>query len=255
MAAMRPAGRLPLLFFGMLSLLGGVLAGLARLGWNVPAPVAQASGVHCPLMIAAFFGTVIGVDCGVAIRHNWAFLGPLAAGTGGIALLAGAPLLLGQVLGTLGALGLLAASVVALRRQWAVFTIILASGAACWLLGNLIWLAGNDVLQAIPWWLLFLVLTIAGERLELTRFLPTPPIARSIFIAIVALLLAAATGNITTFFAGGLLLLAGWLLRYDIARRNIGTQGLTRFIAACPSGSSFSALRPVSKWADCGQYL
>src|SRR5574343_1157758 len=233
MGELKPGGRLPLLFFGMLSLLGGVMAGLARLGWSVPGPAVQAAGVHGPLMIAAFFGTVIGLERAVAIGHNWAFLGPLAAGTGGIALLAGAPLLVGQVLGTLGALGLLAASVVALRRQWAVFTIILAIGAACGLLGNLIWLAGDDLLQAIPWWLLFLVLTIAGERLELTRFLPTPPIARSIFIAIVALLLAAATGNITTFFAGGLLLLAGWLLRYDIARRNIGTQGLTRFIAAC----------------------
>ena len=56
MADLRPAGRLPLLFFGMLSLLGGVLAGLARLGWEVPAPAAQAAGVHGPLMIAAFFG-------------------------------------------------------------------------------------------------------------------------------------------------------------------------------------------------------
>ena len=31
----------------------------------------------------------------------------------------------------------------------------------------------------------------------------------------------------------GLVALALWLLRYDIARRNIATQGLTRFIAAC----------------------
>ncbi len=32
MAELKPGGRLPLLFFGMLSLLGGVMAGLARLG-------------------------------------------------------------------------------------------------------------------------------------------------------------------------------------------------------------------------------
>ena len=55
MADLSPGGRLPLLFFGMLSLLGGVLAGLARLGWDVPAPAALAAGVHGPLMIAAFF--------------------------------------------------------------------------------------------------------------------------------------------------------------------------------------------------------
>ena len=46
------------------------------------------------------------------------------------------------------------------------------------------------------------------------------------------LLLAAALGT-DRLFAAGLLALALWLLQYDIARRNIGTQGLTRFIAAC----------------------
>ena len=233
MADVKPGGRLPLLFFGMLSLLGGVLAGLARLGWNVPAPAAQAAGVHGPLMIAAFFGTVIGLERAVAIGQRWAYGVPLAAGAGGIALLAGAPVLAGQALGTLAALGMLGASGVALRRQWAAFTIVLAIGAGCWLVGNLIWLASGNVTLAVPWWLLFLVLTIAGERLELTRFLPTPPVARQIFIAIAAILLGAAVGDADRIFAGGLIALAAWLLRYDIARRNIASEGLTRFIAAC----------------------
>ena len=70
MADLSPGGRLPLLFFGMLSLLGGVLAGLARLGWDVPAPAALAAGVHGPLMIAAFFGTVISLERAVAIGHG-----------------------------------------------------------------------------------------------------------------------------------------------------------------------------------------
>ncbi len=80
MADLSPGGRLPLLFFGMLSLLGGVLAGLARLGWDVPAPAALAAGVHGPLMIAAFFGTVISLERAVAIGHGWAYSAPLAAG-------------------------------------------------------------------------------------------------------------------------------------------------------------------------------
>ena len=125
MADLSPGGRLPLLFFGMLSLLGGVLAGLARLGWDVPAPAALAAGVHGPLMIAAFFGTVISLERAVAIGHGWAYSAPLAAGTGGLALLAGAPLLAGQVLGTLAAVGLIAASGVAIHRQLASFTVVL----------------------------------------------------------------------------------------------------------------------------------
>lgn len=233
MADLKPGGRLPLLFFGMLSLLGGVLAGLARLGWDVPTPAAQAAGVHGPLMIAAFFGTVISLERAVAIGRGWAYLAPAAAGTGGLALLAGAPLIVGQLLGVLAALGLLAASSVAWSRQKAVFTVVLGLAAACWLVGNLVWLNGGDIGAAVPWWLLFLVLTIAGERLELTRFLPTPPLARQLFIVIVGVLLGTAALGSDRLLAGGLIALAGWLLRYDIARRNIGGQGLTRFIASC----------------------
>jgi hypothetical protein len=193
----------------------------------------QAAGVHGPLMIAAFFGTVISLERAVAAGRNWAYLAPLAAGISGIALLAGAPLLVGQILGSLAALGLIAASAVALRRQVAVFTIILTLAAGCWLIGNLVWLSTGSVCAAVPWWLLFLVLTIAGERLELTRFLPTPPFAQKLFIGIVGVLLVSAIAAVDLLFSVGLLALALWLLRYDIARRNIGTTGLTRFIAVC----------------------
>lgn len=233
MAELKPGGRLPLLFFGMLSLLGGVMAGLARLGWEVPAPAVQAAGVHGPLMIAAFFGTVISLERAVAAGRNWAYLAPLAAGASGIALLAGAPLLLGQILGSLGALGLIAASAVALRRQVAAFTVVLTLAAGCWLFGNLVWLVTGNISAAVTWWLLFLVLTIAGERLELTRFLPTPPLAQKLFIGIVGVLLVSAVATSYPLFSVGLIALALWLLRYDIARRNIATEGLTRFIAAC----------------------
>jgi hypothetical protein len=247
MAELKPGARLPLLFFGMLSLLGGVMAGLARLGWAVPGPAVQAAGVHGPLMIAAFFGTVISLERAVAVGHLWAYLAPLAAGLGGIALLAGAPLIVGQTLGSLAALGLIGASIVALRRQVAAFTVVLTLAAGCWLVGNLIWLAGGDPTTAVAWWLLFLVLTIAGERLELTRFLPTPPLAQKLFIAIVGGLLLAAAAGADRLLAGGLIALALWLLRYDIARRNIATTGLTRFIAACLLSGYFWLL---AAWRD-----
>lgn len=261
MSDLKPGGRLPLLFLGMLSLLGGVLAGLARLGWAVPAPAATAAGAHGPLMIAAFFGTVISLERAVAVGKGWAYLAPLAAGAGGIALLAGAPLIVGQGLGTLAALGLIGASIVTLRRQWATFTVVLALAAGCWLVGNLLWLSTGDTAPAIAWWLLFLVLTIAGERLELTRFLPTPALARHLFMTLVAVLLVAATSGLDRLLAGGLLALALWLLRYDIARRNIASSGLTRFIAACLlSGYAWlafagivglaGALAPGHPWRD-----
>ena len=261
MRDLKPGARLPLLFLGMLSLLGGVLAGLARLGWEVPAPAAQAAGVHGPLLIAAFFGTVISIERAVAVGQGWAYLAPLAAGAGGLALLAGAPLLAGQGLISAAALGLIAASLVTVRRQPATFTVVLTLAAGCWLVGNLLWLTGGATTPAVAWWLLFLVLTIAGERLELTRLIPTPPLARALFIALVAVLLCAAAAQLDRLLAGSLLGLALWLLRYDIAHRNVSSAGLTRFIAACLlSGYAwlafagglglFGALVPGHPWRD-----
>ncbi len=239
MADLKPAGRLPLLILGMLALVVGTLAGLARLGWAVPAPAAAQAGAHGALMIAAFFGTVISLERAVALARLWAYLGPACAGLGGLALLVGAPSLVGPGLLVVAAGILVAGSGVVIGRLLAPFTVVLALGAGAWLVGNLIWLAGGDITAAVPWWLAFLVLTIAGERLELTRFLPTPQAAKRLFLALVALVLGGAALALIRpdaglrLFAGGLLALALWLLRYDIARRNAGQGALTGYIARC----------------------
>ncbi|MCF8151190.1 MAG: hypothetical protein K9J80_10640 [Sulfuritalea sp.] len=241
MSDLPPLARLPLLVLGMLSLLGGVLAGLARLDWSVPALAAGAAGWHGALMISAFLGTVISLERAVALGRGWAYLAPAAAGLGGVALLADAPLALTQILSIAAAATLLAASALVLRRLVAPFTIILAIGALSWLLGNLAW-AGASLTAAVPWWLAFLVLTIAGERLELTRFLPTPVAAQRVFFVIVGGVLAGAMLSLLheysglTLFSAALLALAVWLLRYDIARRNLRQPGLTGFIALCLLG-------------------
>jgi hypothetical protein len=240
---LHPLARLPALFLGMLSLAGGVLAGLARLDWQVPAIAAAAAGGHGALMIPAFFGTVISLERAVALGQRWAYLAPATAGVGGVALLAGAPLLLAQLLAVAAATVMVAASMQVLRRLMAPFTIVLLIGALCWLIGNLLWLVSGTVHVAVPWWLAFLVLTIAGERLELSRFLPTPRMAQRAFLLIVGTIIAGAllcfwpgsAGSV--LFSGGLLALAFWLLRFDIAWRNAKREGLPRFIAICLLGA------------------
>lgn len=235
-----PRARLPLLLLAMAGLVGGVLAGLARLGWPIPALAAQAAGVHGALMIAAFFGTVISLERAVALGRGWAYGAPLVAGLSGIfLLLGGSTVAIG--LNAMAAGLLVLASHVAHQRQPALHGKILLLGAACWLAGTLVWLGSGNPVAATPGWLLFLILTIAGERLELTRFLPTPESARHGFVGIVILLIG--TSLMAAFdntglrgFGLGCLLLALWLLIYDIARRNIRLNGLPRFVAACLLG-------------------
>ena len=79
MADLPPLARLPLLVLGMLSLLGGVLAGLARLDWNMPAVATNATGWHGALMISAFLGTVISLERAVALERGSAYAAPAAA--------------------------------------------------------------------------------------------------------------------------------------------------------------------------------
>ena len=136
-----------------------------------------------------------------------------------------------------GSFVLLAATVDVLRRQTALFTFTLTLGAACWSVGNALWAFGATVPAVVPWWLAFPILTIAGERLELSRFLPPSPAARRVFAAILAAttagLLATATAWGAVVFAGGLVALSLWLGKQDIARRTVRNKGLTRFIAVC----------------------
>jgi hypothetical protein len=231
--------RVPLLVLGFLSLLAGVGAGLSRLGWDVPLPGTLDPGLHGPLMIAGFFGTVISLERAVALASLWAYLGPLAAGLGGVAAALGAPPPAPALLATVASTVLAAGTIVVLARQPALHMACLALGAGCWLAGNLLWLAGFPLHVVVSCWIGFLVLTIAGERLELSRFLPPAPLARKLFIAIVAAIIAGAGLATPAPRAGTLLLgaahlaLAAWLLKQDIARRTVRQQGLTRFIAVC----------------------
>ena len=229
--------RLPLLILGFISLASGVLAGLSRLGWNVPLPSAQVVSLHGPLMICGFVGTVIGLERAVALGYRWAYAGPLLTGLGGIVLLLGFPTSTGATAMVLGSAVLFTGTTMIMLRQRELFMVTMVLGAASWLAGNLLWLVGTPVPGVVALWINFLVLTIAGERLELTRFLPPSPVTKKIFAVILAVLMAGGilgtTGVGAVMYGIGLLCLALWLLRQDIARRTVKQQGLTRFIAVC----------------------
>jgi hypothetical protein len=140
---------------------------------------------------------------------------------------------------TLGSLGLVAIFAVIVQRQCALATVTMALGAFLWLVGNSCWLLGWPVAQVVPWWSGFLVLTIAGERLELSRLLRLSVLHHALFLLAVSVLLAGLLLLALGLASGGHLIgvgmvaLAWWLLQYDIARRTVWQTGVTRFIAVC----------------------
>ncbi|WP_119155392.1 hypothetical protein [Caldimonas tepidiphila] len=229
-----------------LSLAGGVLGGLLRAGVTVPgaasgAWIGPALLSHAALMICAFLGTVIGIERAVALRRRFAFLAPLASGLAGVGLLAGLDAA-ARLLLVAAALVFVAVNLVIVRRQRAAHTVLLLVAALAWLAGNLLHALREAGPATLAWWFGFLVLTIAAERLEMTRLMRRPPAAQAAFHAIVAALLLGAAASLPFPRAGGVLFgaalgaLAAWLVAFDIARRTVRAGGLSRYMATCLLG-------------------
>jgi hypothetical protein len=222
----RPRWRLPLLALGFVSLALGVSGGLARLAPGLPAP-GTAVMLHGALMVSAFFGTVISLERAVALGSPWGYAAPLCAGMSGVLLLSGYALP-GAALMVFAAGVFLVASLQIVRRQPSREMLTLFAGAAAWLIGNLELARGGE---GTAWWIAFFVLTIGGERLELSRYLKRAPWVRHCFAVLVFALVFSAMN----FRAMGavLVLLALWLFAFDLARVTIRQSGLPRYVAAC----------------------
>ena len=229
--------RFPLMAMAVVALLAALWGGLLRLGWGWPIMRPTLPAAHGPLMVSGFLGTLIGLERAVALGRRWTYAGPALSGLGGLALILGLPGVAGPMLMAMGSLTLVVVFAVIIRRQPGLSEIIMGIGALAWLVGNGLWLSGWPIFRVVGWWAGFLVLTIAGERLELSRFLPISRADRAAFLAAVGLfaaglVLACAAFDMGARLSGlGLLVLSFWLLRHDIARRAVHKAGLTRFVA------------------------
>ncbi|RIK36503.1 MAG: hypothetical protein DCC55_27125 [Chloroflexi bacterium] len=221
----------------MISLLAALWAGLIRLGWGWPFWTAALPAAHGPLMIGGFLGTLISLERAVALGRRWAYLGPALTALGGVLGFAGAPGWLAALAITGGSVVLLAALLTIWRIHPTFFAGVIMAGAAVWVVGNGLWLAGRPVALITPWWMGFLILTIAGERLELSRLLRLPSAANLAFVSCLVIYCAGLLVSLADFGLGvqvtglGMLGLALWLLRYDIAWRRLKAGGQARFIA------------------------
>lgn len=230
---------LPLMFMGMVSLVAALLAGLSRIGWPLPSIVNNFSMLHGPLMVSGFLGTLISLERAVALKKGFTYIAPLLTGLGAILLITGISYTYGPILITAGSLVLVLVFLYIYRIQPALHIVIMGIGALLWFGGNFQWLKGAPVPQVVMWWAGFLVLTIAGERLELTRLLQHPVSVKALFIIDTAIFITGIMYTGVNFESGirltgvGMLFLSLWLIKYDMARRTIYQKGLPRFIAVC----------------------
>ena len=219
-----------------IALLTGLATGLSRVGL---VPTGSLATLHGPLMVCGFLGTLISLERAVALGTREAYAAPLLSGIGALAFLAGLPAL-GAAASTAGAAGLLAIFAVLLGRQPSVHLGLMTAGAACWLIGDLAWLAGVGIWTVAWWWAAFLVLTIVGERLELGEMDQTSPRSRPLLgglgIALVGGVTALQLGLGGVVLGVVLFALALWLMTQDVALRTVRRAGLTRYVAVCLLG-------------------
>lgn len=223
----------------MLSLILALWAGLQRFGWAMPALHPELPMAHGPLMVSGFLGTLISLERAVALRRLWPYLAPVLTGAGGLMLACGIGDAAGPLLMTLGSFVLVVIFAVLLRQQNERFMQVMAAGAVALFAGNVWWLSGALIPQVVHWWLGFLILTIAGERLELSRMLRHEKQVERQFLYIA---LAFGVGLVVASFApdpgvrltgAATVLMALWLVAYDVARHTVRASGLTRYVGAC----------------------
>jgi hypothetical protein len=223
--------------FAVAALVAGLWSGLARLGIVLPGGVPRLAEFHGALMISGFLGTVISLERAVALGRWWAYLAPAMSAVGAFLLLAAGPsFAVGAFF--LAGFALTVNSIVVAVRQPALFTIILAVAAACWGVGTVTWILGRGAAEISGWWLGFLVLTVAAERLELSRLLSPPRLSQITFALAASLIIVGAarselSGDFALFSGIGLVGSTLWLLKHDVALRTVRQSGQTRFSASC----------------------
>jgi hypothetical protein len=216
----------------MISLVLGIVGGWLRLGWT-QFNIAETAIYHGIIMTGSFLGALISMERAVVMTNKAWLLVPI------LAVLALPLHLLNYPIIAIVSLVLSSTALTILMyiqslkvKEASHYVITL--GAFCWAVGNALLLKSDFVPMVVPWWIAFLLFTIVGERLELSRFLPV----KRIFILVLYILIA---GVFCSFFIpfhfGGsritgilIAFIAIWLLRFDMARISIKKKGEYRYI-------------------------
>ncbi|GAA2687392.1 MULTISPECIES: hypothetical protein [Actinosynnema] len=253
--------RVPVLVGAALALLGGLYAALLLSGAAVPAPSSPVEEVHGPVMVFGFVGSLVALERAVALGRRIGLLAPGCSAVGGLVLLGGGPGFVGKLLLVLGGIGLLGIYRELWKRHGSVALLAQAVGAFAWYAAGLLWLAGFLVPEVVPWMAVFVIATIAGERLELARVGMLGAGVERWFLAVVCgLVVGALAVHLWPSFGAhlfgfALLALTGWLVVFDVARRTVRGSGLPRYVAVgLLAGYGWLAVAGVL-WAGGGAAL
>lgn len=233
------AGRMALMVGGGIALLAGLDAALLQLGVAAPVTSERIASVHGMLMVLGFIGTVIALERAVALGKPWGFIAPAFMGLGGVALISPLPLSAAGALLMVGT-GVQAAIFIPLwRRRRDAAVLVQSLGAACAFGAAMLFTGGATTAAFLGWLIGYVVLLIAGERMELARLGRSDDRAEQAVLAAGAALMASVVlqllfpGWAARLLGVVLLIVVIALLNVDVASKMLRSTGLPRFSAAC----------------------
>lgn len=219
------------------ALLAGIYGALLRLGFPLPITLYWYSRDHGALFICGFLGTLISLERAAALVKSWTYITPFFSAFSAILLVINAPPLLTKISACLASFFLIILYSKILANHISRASIAMTIAALDWFIGNLLWLKGYAIKELGLWWISFLILTIAGERLDLSRLLKTTKMSNILFLIIIILInMAAALSHsfpliALKIYGISLFSLSFWLIKNDIAKKNLNQKNLLKFIS------------------------
>jgi hypothetical protein len=215
---------------GLVSLIAGIWGGLSRLGlWSSnPSLILD----HGAIMVGGFLGTLIMFERTVTEKKYPAILIPSINALSILLFWWGFKIEAFYVLFACALLFLVhsAHRLIRFKSESLMLEIL---GQCCYLLGFAGLIMGKIYPTIVPLWMSFLLFTIAAERLELSKFLPSTPLKTWLFRGVMTLSLVGALlpfhGIGKTIFAIGLIGSGLWLISFDMALKSIKRTGQHRF--------------------------
>ncbi len=216
----------------LISLLTGILTGWFRIGIGLNLPFSFPAGEHGAIMAGSFLGTLICLERSISYPNKLALIVPLLNSLSIVFFLASMPKTACVFL-LLGSAGLTAIYYFIYVKHKGMYLLIMMAGALCYFIGNAILLRSSFFPASVMWWIAFLLFTITGERLELSRFILLKNASRKQLVLVFFLILFTLGIVVPFHSAGGYLIgisIVGsslWLFKYDMARHSLKKPGVS----------------------------
>lgn len=226
---------------------------LQLLGVYAPIRFTKTADAHGLLMTLGFLGALISLERAVANSRWYSYLAPVALSIGGLLLLTDLPKVAAQLSLFTGSALLTLTYVPLWRRNHDPATLVQLLGAASAMAVPLLLIADLPIRTLVPFLIAFVVLTIAGERLELARItLPVKAPQQFLILATIATLTLFMAWLWPTFgypiLGLSYITMTVFLIKNDVARRLIHTTGNRRFMAACMLAGYFWLTISATMW-------